>query len=373
MFSLNHLKHRVLDWARYQKNLHTNERVKLNIDRFKKSSNKKDKITIRREIADLKKYWGDIPLQYITHDFYVKDCEISLEEMKNYIPSYYFYYVICPKYDDIKKVSYLVEDKFKSYFLFKDLGYKVAKSFFVKKEGVFDPAISKFLTRDDLTLWLNKSCADKLFIKPINGRGGKGIIVAHKKNDNYFIGNKVVNFEFIRSLKGNYIVESGIQQSLYVSSVYPNSVNTLRVITKRDLKTNIVDIIAVVLRVGTCGRELDNACQGGLLLGIDIATGVPVTGNAVFEYGSEYFKEHPDTNYKFSNFAIHEWSDFKDKILIIANRMHHINLAGWDIAITDDGPQVIEVNVLFGLDLLQSSLGGLKKYFISDSPIKSFN
>ena len=160
---------------------------------------------------------------------------------------------------------------------------------------------------------------------------------------------------------------------MYVSSVYPNSVNTLRVITKRDLKTNIVDIIAVVLRVGTCGRELDNACQGGLLLGIDIATGVPVTGNAVFEYGSEYFKEHPDTNYKFSNFAIHEWSDFKDKILIIANRMHHINLAGWDIAITDDGPQVIEVNVLFGLDLLQSSLGGLKKYFISDSPIKSFN
>ena len=54
----------------------------------------------------------------------------------------------------------------------------------------------------------------------------------------------------------------------------------------------------------------------------------------------------------------------------IANKMKEINLAGWDIAITDDGPLVIETNIQFGLDHTQSGVGGLKKHFIDGSPLE---
>jgi len=341
--------------------------------RYKNSKNKKDKFVIKKEMNELKKYWGDIPLQYITHDFYDKKCSLSIDEMKEYIPGYFFYHVIYPKYDDIKKTSALVEDKIKAYFLFSELGYRIVKPLFVTEEGCFDPVDSEFLDDNNLLTWLSKSASSKLFIKPVGGRGGKGIIIARRVNDNYYVDGKAVNLDFLSTLKGRYIVEPGIKQSSYVSSVYSNSVNTLRVITKRSKKSGEIHIIAITLRMGCSGREVDNSSQGGLLMGIDIDTGHSTNGYAVYEYGSERFYQHPDTGYNFSGFNVRNWTEFKRELMSIAKNMKAINLAGWDIAITDDGPLVIETNVQFGLDHTQSGVGGLKKHFIDGTPLELLN
>ena len=370
MFTIKYFKHLILDWVRYTKNLYTNERVKFNVERFKKSKTKKDKVIIRAEMRALRQFWGDIPLQYITHDFYDQNCKLTLEEMKEYIPGYYFYHVIYPQYDNIKKASKFVEDKIKAYYLFKELGYRVIEPLFVRNRGCYDPVSSKEFDDSMLTIWLNKINTNKVFIKPIGGRGGKGIIVAKRINSNFFFENSTLDLAFLKKLDGDFIVEPGIIQSDYVSLVYSNSVNTLRVITKRDGPEHQVSIIAITLRMGCSGREVDNSSQGGLLMGIDIKSGKSLKGYAVYEYGSERFYEHPDTGYKFSEFYVRNWEDFHNNLLEIANKMKVINLAGWDIAITDDGPLVIETNIQFGLDHTQSGVGGLSKFFIKSSPLE---
>lgn len=370
MFTIKYFKHLILDWVRYTKNLYTNERVKFNVERFKKSKTKKDKVTIRAEMRALRQFWGDIPLQYITHDFYDQNCKLTLEEMKEYIPGYYFYHVIYPQYDNIKKASAFVEDKIKAYYLFKELGYRVIEPLFVRNRGCYDPVSSKEFDDSMLAIWLNKINTNKVFIKPIGGRGGKGIIIAKRINSNFFFEKSTLDLAFLKKLDGDFIVEPGIIQSDYVSSVYSNSVNTLRVITKRDSPKHQVSIIAITLRMGCSGREVDNSSQGGLLMGIDIKSGKSLKGYAVYEYGSERFYEHPDTGYKFSEFYVRNWKEFHKKLLEIANKMKVINLAGWDIAITDDGPLVIETNIQFGLDHTQSGVGGLRKFFIKSSPLE---
>ena len=369
MFSQNRLKHHVLDLIRHIKNLYTNDRVRFNVDRFKISQNKKSNIVIKQEMNELKAYWGDIPMQYITHDFYDKNCKLSLDEMKDYIPGYFFYHIIYPMYDDVKKVRLLIENKTNAYFLFKNLGYPLVNPIIFTENGCYDPIKTKYLNDDDFSAWLQQAKSPKVFIKPVEGRGGKGIFVGHKIDGRYLVDNTPVDLTFLKSLNGHYIVEPGIIQSSYVSAVYPNSVNTLRVITKRDLSSQTVAIIAITLRMGCSGREVDNSSQGGLLMGLDIETGSPIYGYAVYEYGAERFYNHPDTDYKFSDFYVRGWHKFKEEVLQLAESMKEINLAGWDIAITDAGPIVIETNVQFGLDHTQSGVGGLRKFFIDGSPL----
>lgn len=370
MFIPKFFKHQVLDWVRYQKNLYTNARVEFNVERFKNSKNKKDGNIIKKEMKALKEYWGNIPLQYITHDFYSKNCTLDIEGMKDYIPGYFFYYVIYPEYDDIKKVTALIENKIKAYYLFKKLGYRTMQPIFLDEQGFYDPVSSTYLDGNDFSDWLRNCCSSKIFIKPVDGRGGKGIIIAHRKKERYLIGDVVFDCNYKRKLNGCYVIEPGIVQLPYVAALYSNSVNTLRVITKRDKHSNKVSIIAITLRMGCDGREVDNSSQGGLLMGIDIEKGTPLFNYAVFEYGSERFYEHPDSGYKFSDFYIRDWPSFKEAIIAIADSMKEINLAGWDIAITAEGPLVIETNVQFGIDHTQAGVGGLKKHFVSGSPME---
>ena len=57
---------------------------------------------------------------------------------------------------------------------------------------------------------------------------------------------------------------------------------------------------------------------------------------------------HPVTQSEFHNFQIPYWDDLK-KISIKAQKIfHHIKSIGWDIAITPEGPVIIESNTIMG-------------------------
>jgi len=85
--------------------------MKEHFRRFKTTLNKKPKSVIKNELKQLRDYWSCIPTQYYTHDFYSLDCDLTMEEMKKYIPSYYFYKVIFPQYDNVKAVIHLLKIK----------------------------------------------------------------------------------------------------------------------------------------------------------------------------------------------------------------------------------------------------------------------
>ena len=84
---------------------------------------------------------------------------------------------------------------------------------------------------------------------------------------------------------------------------------------------------------------------------------------ATQEYGLERFYEHPDSGFKFKQLKIPNWLAVKSQVIELANKNIIMNLTGWDIAITQNGILVIEINTLFGIDGLQSSLGGLRDKF----------
>jgi hypothetical protein len=360
-------KHYILDLIRFYYHLFCTERVKANFKRYKLSKNKKTTKVIKRELKELKAYWGFIPDQYYTFDFYSLDCQLTMKEMKQYIPSYYFYKIIFPYYDNVKKIIPMIENKVSMNNLFKELGLPQSNVIFIKNNIGITNFNQNTLIEKRLEEILFSTPNQNLFIKTVCGKGGKGIIIAHKLGNDYYIDEDKITYSFLNQLIGDYVVETSIEQHSYINSVYSESVNTLRAVTVRN-KQGEITLIAATLRMGVEGSQIDNGSAGGLLIGINLSNGKCLKPYATYEYGLEKFDEHPDSGFDFSLLKIPNWDKVKLEIELSAKKLTQMNLVGWDIAITQNGIVIIEANTLFGLDHSQAGVGGIKDFFVEGNP-----
>ncbi|ENM5864025.1 hypothetical protein NTE21_004039, partial [Vibrio mimicus] len=287
-----------------------------------------------------------------------------------YIPSYYFYKIIYPHYDDIKKTILVLENKTIMKDMFHGLNIPTSKTILIKRDDCFFDSVNNKL--EDAFVELNGCLARNIFIKPTDGRGGKGILIGEKINSHYMCDDSVVDVFFLRDLDGDYIIEEAIEQHDDISDIYELSVNTLRAVTLRK-KTAEVELIAVTLRMGINGRKIDNGSAGGILIGIDLNTGMALNNFAKYEYGEEKFYHHPDSGFAFSEVRIPNWAIIKNGIIDSAKKINSINLIGWDVAVTNTGFLMIEANTLLGLDHTQSGVGGLRDYFIVGEPLSAIH
>jgi hypothetical protein len=71
------------------------------------------------------------------------------------------------------------------------------------------------------------------------------------------------------------------------------------------------------------------------------------------------FFRHPISQTEFYNFQIPYWDDLKKIAIKAQKKFHLINSIGWDIAITHEGPVILEANQYWGTVGLQATNGGL--------------
>ena len=65
------------------------------------------------------------------------------------------------------------------------------------------------------------------------------------------------------------------------------------------------------------------------------------------------FTHHPKTNVKIEGFQIPFFKEVKDMVKEASLESDKILLVGWDVAITDEGPLIIEGNRRPGFDIVQ--------------------
>ncbi len=105
-----------------------------------------------------------------------------------------------------------------------------------------------------------------------------------------------------------------------------------------------VQVFSAGLRIGTKGRSLDNWTAGGILLGIDLESGrVREEGFYKPGYGGRVSR-HPQTDVPFSGFEIPYFNDALELAKGLHGYLYGIHSVGWDIAITEAGPIIIEGN-----------------------------
>lgn len=195
----------------------------------------------------------------------------------------------------------------------------------------------------------------KLFIKPIALGKGNGVHLLKFEEDNIYIDENMYSSEtFIKFLHTNqdYIICEYMQQHSYAASLYNKTVNTIRLITIRDIETHEFKIYFAIQRIGRKETiPVDNGSKGGLVSKINLETGILSEARCLYDL-KEYLV-HPDSGNKIRDIKIPEWKKVKTEILKVCRKLPYMDFIAWDILIMEEGFCVIEANTSSGVNILQ--------------------
>lgn len=141
------------------------------------------------------------------------------------------------------------------------------------------------------------------------------------------------------------IFESIVSQTKQFADFNESSVNTVRFMTTL-WPDGTARVIATWFKVGRAGKCVDNAGSGGNVdAGVDLETGKIY--NVVQFDGwrrTKAIDRHPDSGSLLNGVVIEHWDAIKAEVIKFQQAFPYCKAAGWDIAITDEGPVIIEVN-----------------------------
>lgn len=185
---------------------------------------------------------------------------------------------------------------------------------------------------------------ESFFAKPNRGTCGNGI---EKLKSADF--SSAEELQVYLKKKGLNVLEEVITQHPQMAALHPESVNTLRILTDRVGDT--VHIAYIVVKIGRDGGFCDNSGQGGVICRVDEKTG-KICSIATDDYFNTY-EVHPNTGITFNGYQIPMLDEAvklaKEAAFVVPQTCH----VGWDVAITHNGPVLIEGNDYPGTDLCQ--------------------
>lgn len=164
--------------------------------------------------------------------------------------------------------------------------------------------------------------------------------------------------------RGKFIVQQAVRNCNQINAIQPKSVNTLRIVTVVSKKTGKVELLSPGgLRVGG-GADVDNWAAGGLFVGIDEDGTLQKHGFLKPDYTPPLRRDRqPQTGFAFERTAVPFYREAVELVKRAHSFMPEIVTIGWDVALTPDGPVLIEGNDDWELTLMQMVAGGLRKRF----------
>ena len=147
-------------------------------------------------------------------------------------------------------------------------------------------------------------------------------------------------YDYIKE-KGFATIEDVIENHPDIDKIYPFSANTMRVITIVDAKGE-PHVIYGVFKMGKNGRVVDNY---GLHGPVDLETGeflFPAHSGDTTE--DQHYTEHPYSHVQLVGMKVPMVKEVVECAKKAARVVPQMRYIGWDIAITPDGPAIIEGN-----------------------------
>ena len=183
-----------------------------------------------------------------------------------------------------------------------------------------------------------------IILKPINLQCGKNI---EKINI-----TKETNIEELYEEcknKGQLLIEECIIQHDKLNELFKNSVNTLRIVTA--IKNGKTTIMFRSIRIGNGDNVVDNFNHGGMY---SVINQYGIINKPAIDKKSNIYKIHPSTGTKIEGFEIPYFDEAINLCIEASKVVPQVGLVGWDVAITPNGPILVEGNNFPGYDIYQS-------------------
>ncbi|KYK21425.1 hypothetical protein AYK25_03530 [Thermoplasmatales archaeon SM1-50] len=261
---------------------------------------------------------GFLPSEFFLYKLYENS-------YKDYLTFFSFFRILCIN----RYAPFLLEDKLQ----FKvHISNKITTANLVASYDSHNKKITKY----------TNSRTDKVVIKPYRSAGGKGVRVVSSSRYP----------QVLKNYSSDCLVEDFIHQHHFLNEIFSDSLNTLRILTLK--KNNEIVVIKAVLKVGrSITHNLDHMARGGICINIDMKSGMLLNGLSNYKHGHLEYVRHPETKYEFYKKTI----PFFEETTELAKQAHRLfpmhHIIGWDIAITETGPCVVEGNRIPDLFIIQ--------------------
>ncbi len=243
---------------------------------------------------------------------------------------------------------YLLNDNQRSTYLPSKFHKKVIKCCNKERSRVafndkieFSKIFNDFLKRDWIYLREVKGDQFSEFLK-----GKRAVIVKSVSDEGYMIPEKInVNRntdgkKLYRSLRksGQVLVESYVKQHSEMNELYKNAINTVRIYTYTE--NDKATYLHGVLKIGN-GGVVSKFKAGGLVAFLN-KNGKVVTDAVDAE--DNIYEVHPKTKVVFKKFKVPMYKQAVDLAKEASLMIPGVKYASWDIALTEEGPLLIQAS-----------------------------
>ena len=164
--------------------------------------------------------------------------------------------------------------------------------------------------------------------------------------------------------KGRWIIQKRLQSHNAISRVNSTALNTTRIYTLMTLGG--IEYLGGYQAFATGTALTDSWQHGSVYVGIDPSSNklrsYGITSQSDSRDGIMY--KHPDSGIEFKGYEI----PFLTESVEICRKAHaffeSVLIIGWDVAVTDKGPVIVEANGNPGINVLQCFEGGIRKRVI---------
>ena len=202
------------------------------------------------------------------------------------------------------------------------------------------------------------------FCKKLMGLKGEGAFPLRTENGKILVDNKQIKPAELHSrLNETYLWQERMKQHPEMARLHPQSLNTIRILTFNN--GGKVEVFCCAMRMGTNGRSVDNYSAGGIAIGVNPATG------ELHEYGQGKpgavgrVYVHPDTGVVFSSFRIPHFQQCIGMVCNVHRYLYGLHSIGWDVAITESGPVIIEGNDVWDGSFAMTTEENFKNRFLA--------
>ena len=317
---------------------------------------KKNIFRVLLELNKLSIHWHAFPDTYFRFGMFLKDYTDS-KKMRSFVPQ--------GAYNKLNRggdhrYNVLIDDKIIFHDLLSYYHIAVPYRFFTFRNDEFRNG-HRLLDDKEVDTIISGITDNRIFVKRFTGGAASGISIFTRTADGFYtdsMGDRVCAKMIRNKYSGeDFIFEKQLVQEPILSQFNPDTVNTIRVMTYKN------KVISAAVRFGGKGSFVDNTAKGGVAVSLDINTGY-LQSYGLREYDLTHYTEHPATHIKFENVKVDQWEAVRDIVEKTSRYLPYYNSVGFDVATTNDGPVIIEINTGAGIYLSQMGKEiGLEKYF----------
>ncbi len=345
------------------------------ISEIRKDPDRKPVFKIIYEILILAVYHKKIPAQYFSQYLFKKD----ISNIKDYFYEDFFFRKVKPFLNE-SGVRDVIENKLYFSFFYSQfdipqpeiLMYNHRKMFVIGKDCFEINNASDFKIQIEKLFSANNGC-DSIFVKRTYGSyGGKQVFKVTK--DQFSDKNNFIENLYSEVIKTGFLFQRTVSQHPELNKISSSSLNTIRIDTFID-KEGKIDVLSAYLRMSTNNKHVDNISSGGCQVGIWLDSGkMKKVGYSNFRSaGTKVYTQHPITGVIFEGFQIPYFEEVKELVVKTAALMPGLRLVGWDVAVSETGPVLIEGNSDYAVSGNDMADGGYRKNPVFRKVLKELN